>query len=712
MPALLAPALISLGVSAGTAPILSEVLFTGLSIALSIYFAPSVPKPEDGKNPFQQAVPTRTRIIGKRRTAGAFMLYHASDSGAFYGISALCEGPAYSFGFFYLHDDKILEFKDGTDTTLALLTVVSPGEGRYGDDKIQIATRLGVNPETAYPDAFESDIWTSFHRGDGICSAFLRCADAGSDNQSIRFPFGIPVLSVVVDATKVYDPRQDELQNWADRTTWGNYSAGENPNSNPILQALWMLTAPIEEGGFGLDMAETFVPVFGAIKAQADICDVPVNLKAGGTQPRYRSGAMYRFNDPPGDVLSAILGTCDGFCAENGDGTFTLKAGHWDDDDFSVVILDKHIISLNVKRFRADEDETTGVIVKYNSVAHEHTTIDAPVWPRNAYQGGEDKRVRSIDITYCPDGLQAQRLSKRVAIYEMAPVSGSAVLKMWGVQLLNKRGATIQCTDDPALADCKVRLTRVEPNLIDGTVSIDFTVFDPVVCDAWDPATEEGKLQPVVIVPYHGTFSSPSNLNAVASQIADIIVLEVSFDPGSVATNKTSFFYRYRIADIGGGVPGQWISGDIHYDIVERPSPLSWIISVYNVPRLYLEIQLEAHQHDHSAWSVSAFVHGEAPTAGRPFNFTATKVGADVVLNWTAPNSANMDHARVYRQAPAGGSFASATDVSGPVAGTTLALMTFTDVAPAAATYDYWVLAYSVLDVGSLPRGPVTITIP
>lgn len=710
---LLAPALTALGVGAEVAGPLSSILFTGLSIALSIIFAPKVPKPEDGKIPFQQSVPPRIRIIGQRRTAGAFMLYHADGAGTFFGISAFCEGPAnraspdQDFVRYYLHDDVIELQADG-------VTVGSLGEGRYGQDKVKIYTRVGASPAMPYGIAVSAltPLWTNDHRGDGICSGLLWCADAGANDQSLRFPLGLPVLSVVVDATQVHDPREDDLQDWSDPSTWGDYNAAENPNTNPILQAMWFLTASIEKGGIGLDMAEAFVPVFGDIKAQADVCDEQIPNKEGGTLPRYRSGALYHFSDAPGDVLAAILGTCDGFCAENGDGTFTLKAGKWDDDDFSVVILDRHIISLNVKRFKPDEDEVTGVIVKYTSRDHEYVTIDAPVWPRDAYQGGEDHRVRPIEVTYCTAGRQAQRIAKRVAVYEMAPVSGTAVLKMWGVQLLNKRGATIQCTDDPALADCKVRLTRVEPNLVEGTVTIDFTVFDPLVCDAWDASTEEGPLQPPVSVPFHGAFSTPSNLLAVASQVGSVIGVDIEFDPGVMAGDNTEYYYRYRIADLGGGTPGAWITGNIGAGAVDRQSPSNWIVTIGTVPAEYLEFQLQAHQHDFSSWSVSVFVHAENPSPGHPYNFTATLSGADVVLNWTAPNSANMDHAVVFRQSPTGGSVSTADDISGDISGAAKAAMTFTDTAPASATYDYWIIAYDVADVSSLARGPETVTVP
>jgi hypothetical protein len=701
MPLLLAPALVSLGVSASVAGPISSILFAGLSFALSLLFAPKVPKPENvGRIPFKQSVPPRARILNRRRTAGAFMLYHSLPQGTFFGVSALCDGEVKEFTRYYLHDDVVALQGDGH-------TVGSPGAGRYGDDKISIYTRKGLVPETAYADAVAglSPLWTDDHRGDGIASALLVAADAGLDDQAKRFPFGLPVLSLELDATRVLDPR-DVDQDWTDPGTWSFTG-----NDNPILQTMWFLTAPIKDGGMGLDFGECFSTVLTDVSAQADICDEAVALKAGGTEKRYRSQVLYHYSDDPGDVLASILGTCDGFLAERGDGAFELKAGKWDDADFAVVIKDKHIISNSVRRFRPDEDEVTGVIVKYNSIPHEHTTVDAPVWPRDAYQGGEDRRVRTIEIVNCPSGTQAQRLSKRVAIYEMAPISGTMVLKMFGVLLLDRRGATIQCTDDPALADAKVRLTRVEPNIMAGTVTIDYTVFDPTVCDAWNAATEEGPLQPVVTVPFDEAFSTPSSLNAVPSQISGTVYVEISFDPGVKAGPNTNYRYQWRLADIGGGVPGGWTSGSFSADAVERPSPSLWVVTINGMPAGYLEFQLQAYQHDHSAWSASAFADTRIPAPGRPTSFTAALAGADVDLDWTSPNSANFDHARVYR-ALSGAGFGLASDISGPLAGSPATPMTYLDVAPASGTYDYWVTAENTANVASLPRGPATVTVP
>lgn len=721
MPVFLAPLLVTeLGVSAAVAEFAATAIFAGLAIALSILFAPSVPKPDDVRTPFKQSVPNRIRILGLRRSGGAYMLYHSYRGSTVYTVSAVCDGVVNEFVRFWLHDDEVTI--SAIDNSVNGIN--SSEENRYGDNKVHIYTRNGENPETSYTvDALDMasrlspDVWTADHRGDGIASACLVASDAGPDDQARRFPFGVPALSVEVDATRVFDPRLQHGadtggssfggQDWLDPTTWE--FAG---NDNPILQAMWFLTNPVNEGGMGLDFEESFSTVLEDVGIQADVCDVQVAIKAGGTEKRYTSGALWKHSDPPGDVLAAILGTCDGFCAERGDGAFELKAGQWDDDDFHVVIQDKHIISLHVTRFRPDEDEVTGVIVKYNSVAHSHTLIDAPVYPRDAYQGGEDHRIRTIEIGYCPSGTQAQRLAKRVWSYETAAVRFTAVLKMYGILLLDRRGCTIQCTDDPALANAKVRLTRVEMNLAERTVEIDGTIFDPVACDSWDPATEEGPVQPLITVPIDDADSIPTDLVAAAALIgggSGTVYVDLQFNPGT-APGK-DFLGQWRLQDAGGGVAGPWHLQLFQGADIEKPETDRWIVTFSGVAQSdLLDVRITANTSP--AFSASVSVDTGTPAPGRVDNLATTLVGSDVHVAWTSPRSpTNFDHARVYR-AIHGAGFGTATDVSGAVAGASNSAMTFDDIAPGSGDYDYWVTSETVANVGSLITGPSEEVVP
>jgi hypothetical protein len=702
MPPLIAAALVEAGVSATVAAVAGDVIFSAALVGLSLLFAPKVPDPDKTKIPIRQSIPPRLGIMGTARSAGAYMLYSAKPSGdQSVDVLAMCDGESNSFERLYLHNDVVILQGDNTVDGL--------NDGRYSNHKIALYFRHGASPETYFPQASAvvPGLWTVDHRGDGITSVAMLCGDAGGDSQAKVFPNGLPIFSAAINSRRVFDPR-DTSQDWADPSTWKFAN-----NDNPILQAVTFAVTSISRGGLGLDFEECFLPVVDEVGGQADICDEDIPLKAGGTHKRYRGGGLWSYDDPPGDTLAAILGACDGFMCERGDGAFTIRAGQFDEDDCDITFTDKHIVSLHVRRFKPDEDDITGVIVKYNSPPHEYSVIDAPVWPRDAYpDSGNDRRVRSASIIWCQHGIQAQRLSKRIAVYEMAQVTATMVVTMLGVAVLDRRFARIQCSDDPALADAVIKLDAVRYDLAKGLHEIDFRVIDPTVLDAWDPATEEGPLQPVVTEPIGDGPVAPSGVVAVAELIASNTRIILVFDDPNLDTSNESYNVHYRIHDVGDGTPGGW-SAELGYSgsAVEKIGD-TIRLTVNSVAPADLDFEVRNGKHGTSDWSTPpSEVDATAPAPGRPTSFTGGLVGSDVHLAWTAPNSANMDHARVYRGLT-GSSFALASDVSGAVAGAALATMSFIDGTPPSATYDYWVVAQSAAGMTSTFAGPQTVTVP
>lgn len=703
MPPLIAGGLVSLGVSGSLAGILGNVIFSGAMVGLSLLFAPDVPKPEGTKNPLKQSIPPRIGILGTARSAGAYMLFSTNGgAGISVDVLAICDGESSEIVALYLHDDPI---------ELTANVVDGYPDGRY-EHNITIYHRLGLPTETHYAEVITAlggsgSIWTADHRGDGITSCAMICPDADQEKQAKRYPFGLPILSAVVNSRRVFDPR-DIGQDGTDPSTWS--FAG---NDNPILQAVTYAITPVAEGGLGLDFTECFLPVVDEIEDQADICDEAVSLKAGGTHKRYTGGGVWLYSDNPGDVLAAMLGAADGFMVERGDGAFTLRAGKYDAIDADTIFTDKHIVSLRVRRYRADEDDTTGVVVKYNSPPHHYTTVDAPVWPRDAFDDAAgSRRIRTTDVVWCQHGVQAQRLSKRIAIYETAEVTGTMVVTMIGIAVLDRRFARIQCTDDPALEDAVIHIKSVRYDLLAGLHEIEFAVIDPSDLDAWDKDVDEGDLQPVVNEPMADGPTAPGGITAVAEEIAGSVRVVLVFEDPTPDDGNQGYGVQYRVADIGGGTPGGY-SERLFYgrDNTERAGG-DIKLTVNSVPLGELEFEVASVRHDtYSAWSAPTDVDTNNPAPGRPTGLTATLNGADVDLAWTAPNSVLMYAARVYR-ALTGAGFGAAADISGAITGSLLDAMTYIDVAPAAGTYDYWVVAEDSSGVASSAEGPETATVP
>jgi hypothetical protein len=700
MPPLIAAGLVSVGVGSTVASIAGEVIFTGALVGLSLLLAPNTPKPEDGKVPVKQTIPSRDGVIGTVRRSGPYALFHNDhNGGTAVVIVLLCDCPPYgeinSFDRYYLHEDVVEIDVSGAVQRL--------DDKRYNDDRVHLFTRTGLRPETSYSDVNGdiADVWTVDHRLDGIGSICQRASAPGSDEQAEVFPLGLPLPSAVINCRKVFDPR-DVTQVWNDRSTWK--AAG---NDNPVLAQVYFMSEAQVYGGGGLDFEECFLPVVDEIADAADVCDELVALKGGGTQSRYRSSGTWKYLTAPVDTMAAISAAGDTFMAERGDGAFSVRAGKWLTDDFDITIDDRHIIDLRIDRYREDENEVTGVIVQYNSPSHEYTTVDAPVWPRDAYQGGDDKRVRTTQIIWCIDGRQAQRLSKRVALYEMAPIRVSMVTTLWAIQLLDRRGFTLQTSDDPDLADVKCKIDRVTLQFETATVAIEATIIDPDAVDAWDAETEEGALQPFVTVPLGNEGTPPSNVHGVAELVGGNIRVILYF---TVASDNADYSARYRQTDVGGGISGGWSPVIIFdHESIEFVGDQVYL-TLNNFSEDEFEFQVRAHLQGASEWSAGVIVNTAAPSPGRPFDFEIMLVGSDVQATWTAPNSSNFANAVVYR-ALHGTDFELAENVSGDIPGSPLAPMSFTDSGTEAGTYDYWVVSKTAGGVASSPAGPQTIAV-
>jgi hypothetical protein len=294
----------------------------------------------------------------------------------------------------------------------------------------------------------------------------------------------------------------------------------------------------------------------------------------------------------------------------------------------------------------------------------------------------------------------------------MAEITGTAVLNMYGILLLDRRGCTMDCSDDPALTGgVKLRLTRVQPNLLEGTVEIDWQVFDPDECDAWDAATEEGDIQDAVYQASSSELSTPTNVTPVAYQVGGITNIDVAFDPGDETGDNINIRVEWRVADAGGGVPGEPVREEFHPGEIDYIADDLWIVTLADMPEnTDLQVRVMQYRSNFSAWSGWEDVDTSVLAPGRPQNFTASSDGAVVTLDWDMPNSANVDHARVYR-ATSGAGFGLASDISGELAGGPGDPMTFDDTTAAPGAWDYWIVAETAGDISSIPTSPETETI-
>jgi hypothetical protein len=537
---------LTVGTIVGTAAIL------GTSIAIAFATQPKVPSASDGSQPIKQAIPPRPFGYGRMRLAGAYMFFEVtSATNASMDVLALHQGKIAQVVHIYLNDD-IVEL-DGSDFVINVLN------GEYGNrykagasaDDTLVQYRLGLPTETVYaePNSSFPTLWTTAHRGDGIASLYLRCTGNITQDDFVGcYPRGLPKPSVVADLSPIWDPR-DGGQDPDDPDTW-------LVSSNPVLQLLDYLTDA--DRGLALDYDTLIAPVIDAWMAEADICDDAVDKADGSTEPRYRSDGWAFMSTDPAEIIGAILATCDGWLAEAGDGTLSLRVGRYTASD--IILTDDHIFGFSIDKGVADEELINEVQFSYT--APQANWRDCPgVSMRDETSIAETGVVRSqmLQLPWVQSHSQGRRLAKRQIARQQAPARGQLVTGLYGLKALGQRWVRVQSRQISDLSDAVIEVSKVHIDLANARLTFDWTLVNPNSIDAWDPATEEGVPPNYFPVPANVTLGD-GGAGAIQVEFDKLdpeqpwLFYVVDYRVGSSGPWTRQLFYpNLDLVDIGGG---------------------------------------------------------------------------------------------------------------------------------------------------------------
>lgn len=499
--------LLEVGVGAATAAAVGNaILYAGwtgiagaLSFAASLFVnSPTLPRPNDGKQSKKQTIPPRISGFGYARIGGFYMLYEEKD-GIAYLILALHDGLITSFEIYYLHDDVV---------TVTGGIVDAGVDGRYGQDKIEIQTRLGEETETAYSGIATAlaPIWTAAHRGDGIASMAVVCGKVAAEDFSKIYPNQLPQPSAVMKLQACWDPR-DDAQDHTDPDTW-------TFTENPVLQLLHYITRP---NGMDQDVESRIIPEIESWKAAANVCDEEVALKGGGTELRYTAGGTYQHDNDPADVIAMILSTFDGWLGETGSGALKVFAGAFYEP--TVSIGPNHITGFRVQRFTPDEQAVNEISFSYSSRLHKWAEVQGQSWRDEVDIAARGKtRTRAASLTWVQSHPQARRLCKREMKRATSDAQGSVQTDLAGFRALGERYIYLNIPDLPSLGTFAVQISNAQIDLVARSLSFDWVKVDASI-DDWDETTEEGdpppELDEVVSTGSDSAITAPpSDLNA------------------------------------------------------------------------------------------------------------------------------------------------------------------------------------------------------
>lgn len=680
---------ITIGASTITyASIAAAIATTALSIGVQMLLAPKPPKPEAAKVPLTQAIPYRIWGVGRTRVAGAYMLWESLGPKLF-AVQAIAAHRIRSFNRFWLHDDEV---------------TVPPGGGvaSYSGDRYQnnvsVEYRLGLPTETAYAGpvaAFSSSgLWTTDHRGDGQASLFLEARATKQANQGKRFPYGVPSLSAEADLAFCWDFR-DPDQDPNDSSTWAW-------TQNSAIICAWHLC--FNEFGFRLDYRKALLPVLDLWIEEANICDEDVPLAGGGSEKRYQCNGTDSTENGPKSGLNAILASCDGHLVARGDGARILTVGKFRESR-CVTLRDADIVGHNIQYDVLFEEECNRLIPKFTYPATDYATSDTDYFEDVDAQTSAGRILaEEANYQWVHQWRQARRLGKRDWLRLRQKVKGTIDVRFSGINGVYARWVRLSTP---------LRLPRLNGKLVEnrrsllaltrGGFSMD-VVQHPDDIDDWDPDVDEGTQPPVPTPPGDEEIVVPViNLVQAKASAGSVYIRVVIIDPADDGLTPS---VRYRVADIGGGVPGTWVEQQFP-DAAPSGGFVSLNTNVVPADQLLnVQAAFVTSGGAYSDWSATANVTStvDATAPAAPTAFTATVAGANVNLSATAAN----DNTRrlIFKRGTTAQSFAAATQIASYTV-TANQTISFSNT-PGAGTWRYWCGAENISGVPSATQaGPL-----
>lgn len=446
------------------------VTVAGIQAGMSLLgLGPSMPKPDTTVTAIKTPRPPRVSAYGVSRLYGAYNLYETASNGTAVDVFAVHDGKMSELVGFYLNDDP---------ATLSGNTVNQGADGRYRDGAVSLYWTDGSNPGVAISaiTALLPGIWTSNHRGDGVVILAQTAKPVKSKRYLETYPNQVPTPSMVAKWQLCPDPNGDDPSNVAG-WTW---------TENPVRHL--MHYKMVREG---VDYATKIAPTLAFWQAAAAICDDAIALKAGGTEPRYRSSVAHKHTDRNADVTAALLSTFDGWIAPRSDGALVVYAGKYYTP--TVSIGPDEIVAYEWSGIGVDDDSAVNeIICSYISADHDYNTVETDAW-RDEDDISARGQVLSAGLDpQVPSWGQVRRLAKRKMTRTNAVYRGSVTTNARGRNVRGERFINLRIEEAGAVFyNGPAEITAVTRNLMSGGVTFTWVAADPNV-DSWNPATEEG----------------------------------------------------------------------------------------------------------------------------------------------------------------------------------------------------------------------------
>lgn len=678
------------------------VTAAGIQSAASLLgLGPSIPKPDTTQTSIRVSRPPRVSAYGINRLYFAYILYETTQNGVTVDVGAVHEGKMSEFMSYYLNDDAI---------TLSGTTVNAGADKRYSGGVVNLYRTDGSVPGTPI-SAIVSLIpsWTNNHRGDGV----VILAQTGKPVKSAKYletyPNQVPQPSMVAKWQACPDPYS--ATPW-DESTW-------TWTENPIRQtmhyelvrkcALPLMNA--EQPGYiaardALRQAHFnryIAPTLAFWKAASDVCNTARPLKAGGTEPLYRSWVSHKHTDRHGEVQGSILATCDGWIAPRSDGALVVYAGKYYEP--TVTIGPDEIISYDWSGAGVDDDKASNeIICSYISAEHDYTTVETTAWVDETDIGRRGQLLSSSLDPQVPSWGQVRALAKRKMDRTNQPKRGTITTNPMGRIVRGQRFIWLNLvTAGTTFYSGPAEITALTRNISSGGVTFTWVAANPDI-DEWDAATEEGdpaaKGDRIAPTP----LAAPVIDSATPTLSDDGSSAQITLDVTGPDREDLIWYAHTRLQ----GEP-TWGANQTYPDTDPGADVTLTTGVVATNAMVEVETAYQIGDGRVSPWSLTETVDtstanlAPAPVSG----FSVTGGTGTAQANWTNPSSPGYTDTRLYRNVT--NDFGTAT-LATTRAAAPGSLDNYTDTITA-GTYYYFATARNASGVASAPVafGPVTV---
>ncbi len=233
---------------------------------------------------------------------------------------------------------------------------------------------------------------------------------------------------------------------------------------------------------------ERMVQAIDVWKAQADIADEAVALKAGGTEPRYRLSGGYQLTAPPKQVLPLMLMPMDARLYLRGDGAIVIDIGKFVTP--TVALTDDHIVDYSaMMRGRDAADLRNKITAKFVAAPYLYVEQEADPWLDQANIDLNGELSIELDMPWCPSHAQTRRRMKIEAYRQNPEWSGQIITNAYGLRAIDQRFIRVQ-VDELGL-DEVFEILRWQFDVMSGNCTFDISAM-PAEAYAWDATLEEG----------------------------------------------------------------------------------------------------------------------------------------------------------------------------------------------------------------------------